>query len=128
MPFDPVINTSVWQKFDDTFKGVGAILILQGGKPVARVLMQHREQLRTWFHVYGFPVVASNWSRGYGYDKHTSTIQDALEKLAKVQPADKPSEAADATRRALVALGPLMEASTWKAVLERSGFDVVSVL
>ena len=72
-----------WQKFDNTFKSVSAYVVMDQDtmQPIAKIALKFPSdgagRVNAYIHIIGMEV-QHGYAGGYGYDKRTASIIDAI--------------------------------------------------
>ena len=72
-----------WQKFDNTFKSVSAYVVMDQDtmQPIAKIALKFPcdgdGRVNAYIHIIGMEV-QHGYAGGYGYDKRTASIIDAI--------------------------------------------------
>lgn len=75
---------NIYDRHRAAFGNVSAFVIMQGGERVASVALKFPRdgagRLYAYVHFFGMPMVRG-FAGGYGYDKRTAAVEDAMKKI-----------------------------------------------
>lgn len=120
----PYDAAPVYARMDAATKGLEAVGLVHQGKAVGRIVTKTSPGMsRAWVQVWGAPVVEGR-ATGYGYDKQSQAVWEACAKLAKLEEAKRPDNAAQVEALCAAVLAPDAHPAGggWKNRIEAAGF------
>lgn len=121
---------AIYDQHSAAFANVSAFVILKDGKKVATVALKFPRdgagRLYAYVHWLGLEMVRG-FAGGYGYDKRSAAVADALGKMPVLYPVDRGLgglSGYDNFRGARLA----MDSDDWTRALERAGFTVLQAV
>lgn len=115
----------IYEQHQAAFRQVSAyVIVSQSGDRIASIAFKFPKdgagRLYCYFHLFGTEMVRGH-ANGYGYDKKSAAVSNALEKL-KVSDGCDPG-----VQKLMVVLqshGSEMDAGNWDNVLRNAGYNV----
>lgn len=118
--------TNIYEQHDAAFANVSAYIVARNGEKFASIAFKYPRdgagRLYAYVHWLGVPMVRG-FAGGYGYDKHSAAVANAIGKMTMNPDQDPQAEskiAHSAFMRALERDG----GEYWNTRLERAGFQV----
>ena len=118
--------TNIYEQHDKAFNRVSAFVVARDGERVATVAIKFpldgASRLDAYVQWLGMPMVRGS-ANGYGYDKRSAAVSNALGKLPALYPIDRGLGGItgyDAFRDARDG----MDSGDWTRALEKAGFTV----
>ena len=123
---------SIYELHKKAFSRVSAFVILEQGERVATVAIKFPAdgagRLWAYFHLIGGPRVRG-FAGGYGYDKRSAAVADAIGKILRhVDACAEYAEAFNARRARLQAYTGAMDSLDWKEAVRAAGFKVLQAV
>ena len=117
--------TKIYDQHKAAFGNVSAYVITnitgaQIGNIAFKLPKDGAGRLYCYFHIHGLEMVRG-FAGGYGYDKRSAAVADAINKFTKIVPLDLHAIK-------LSALTKKMDAGDWKRVLEDAGYNVLQAV
>lgn len=120
------MKPAIYDQHDKAFSRVSAFIVAKDGERVATVAIKFpadgASRLYAYVHWLGVPMVRGA-ANGYGYDKRSAAVADAVRKMPTVPQQfgpDAHQELSAAFRKALDA----NSGDDWTRALEKAGFTV----
>lgn len=112
--------TDIYDQHATAFRQVSAFVVVKDGKRVATVAFKFPKdgasRLYAYVHWVGLQMVRG-CAKGYGYDKRSAAVSDAL---CAIVPKILP----DQTLSAFIGAALEMDSDDWARALEKAGFEV----
>lgn len=112
--------TGIYDQHAAAFRNVSAFIIAKDGERVASVAIKFPKdgasRLYAYVHWNGLAMVRGS-ANGYGYDKRSAAVSDAL---CRIDPAGP----ASAQLNAFVGAALAMDSQDWTRALEAAGFTI----
>lgn len=120
--------TNIYEQHDKAFARVSAFVIARDGERVATVSIKFPAdgagRLYAYVHWLGIEMVRGSAS-GYGYDKRSAAVADALNGVGKLPGESRgPVVAKEAHLPAFMDAANNMDGGDWTRALEKAGFTV----
>lgn len=116
--------TAIYDQHDKAFNRVSAFVVMRDGERVATVAIKFPAdgagRLYAYTHWIGLQMVRG-FANGYGYDKRSAAVADAI---CKIVPEGKASDALNA----FVGSALEMDSQNWTRALEKAGFVVLQAV
>lgn len=121
--------TDIYEQHQKSFAQVSAYVIAdKKGERLGNVAFKFPKdgasRLYCYFHVFGTEMVRGQ-ANGYGYDKKSAAVRDALDKL-KVKDGCDPG--VKKLIHALQTHGPAMDSGNWDNVLRNAGYNILQAV
>lgn len=82
--------TKIYEQFDAAFSHVSAFVLMTDGKQIGKIAFKFPKdgagRLYCYFHFHGAEM-CRGMAGGYGYDKKSAAVQDAIRHLKDYEPA-----------------------------------------
>ena len=116
----------IYEQHDAAFKQVSAFVITKDDEHVATVAIKFPKdgasRLYAYVHWSGLPMVRGS-ATGYGYDKRSAAVADALKRIARPAVENRETEPGMCLCE-FVDTGAAMGGQDWTRALEKAGFTV----
>lgn len=121
--------SGIYDQHAAAFRNVSAFIIAKDGERVASVAIKFPKdgasRLYAYVHWNGLAMVRGSANGyGYGYDKRSAAVSDALCKLRAVNAVFSMDAATNTTGAAFCHAAKGMDAQDWTRALEAAGFTV----
>ena len=118
--------TNIYEQHDKAFNRVSAFVVARDGERVATVAIKFpldgASRLYAYVQWIGMQMVRGS-ANGYGYDKRSSAVSDALGKLPALYPIDRGLGGITGYDAFRDTRGG-MDSGNWTHALEKAGFQV----
>ena len=118
----------IYDQHRAAFANVSAYIVMKNGERIASVAFKYPRngagRLYAYVHVFGTEMVRG-FAGGYGYDKHSAAVEDAIRKAGSTEPGHLRSawlDTVDAIRSAI--LDTNAGGQYWDRRLRDAGYDV----
>lgn len=131
--------SNIYDQHRAAFSNVSAFAIMKGTDRVASVAIKFPRdgagRLYAYVHFFGMPMVRG-FAGGYGYDKRTAAVEDAMKKIDPAYFATKAGEAGEAgeanhweamreeCEKFVAAVSDACDGTDWDTCLTAAGYDV----
>ena len=122
--------STIYDQHDKHFAHVSAYVIAKDGERVATVALRYPKdgagRLHAYVHWLGAPM-SHGWAGGYGYDKGSAAVADAVRRLPAVCKGldpDRTSALTDDAAKAFLAACAAGAGTYWYDALHHVGFTV----
>lgn len=118
--------TQVYERFDAATRNITAQALLFQGKPVGRIIIKHGASATAYVQIWGSSMATAR-ATGYGYDKATQAVMDAIGRLDASEP---PSDSINALAwmRIRSCAQSWQGGTRYATALEQAGFTVCNVI
>jgi len=113
-----------YKKFDAATGNFSAYALLFDGKPVGRIVVKFGAAATTYVQIWGAPMATAR-ATGYGYDKATQAVMDAIGRL---QNDDCPVDECKAFDRIRAVAAQWEGGTRYQTALEQAGFTLATVI
>jgi hypothetical protein len=116
--------TDIYKQHDAAFARTAAYVIAKDGERVGTIAFKYPQDGagRLWVYVHYFGhTMARGYAGGYGYDKASAAVQDAVEKCIKENKKEQQDAGAESFYGPLAAMNGGIE---WADTLRTAGFQV----
>jgi len=115
-----------YSKFDGATSKFSAYALLLDGKPVGRIVIKFGASATAYVQIWGAPMATAR-ATGYGYDKATQAVMDAIGRFDRSE-APQDAEGALAWMR-IQSVAQCWDGGTrYRAALENAGFILATVI
>lgn len=122
--------SAIYDQHDKHFSHVSAYVIVKDGRRVATVALRYprdgASRLHAYVHWLGAPM-SHGWAGGYGYDKGSAAVADAVRRLPAVTEgvdSHRVAELASDDARAFLTACAADAGDHWYDAVRKAGFDV----
>ena len=116
--------TDTYGKFDTATRDISAYALLLDGKPVGRIVIKFGAAATAYVQIWGAPMATAR-ATGYGYDKATQAVMDAIGRL---QNDDCPVDEYKAFDRIRAVAAQWKGGARYQTALENAGFTLATVI
>ena len=117
---------NIYSKFDAATRDFTAQALLFNGQPVGRIVIKFGNAATAFVQIWGSPMATAR-ATGYGYDKASQAVMDAIGKLKKDDfPISQPECKAWDRIRAVAA--DWKGGTRYASALEGAGFTIANVI
>lgn len=116
----------IYSKFDAATREVTAQALLFNGQPVGRIVIKYGNAATAFVQIWGAPMATAR-ATGYGYDKASAAVMDAIGKLAET-PDERDAIACQAFERIKRIASDWKGGTRYASALEAAGFTIANVI
>lgn len=117
--------TDIYDRFDKATREFTAVALVLDGQAVGRIVIKHGAAATAYVQIWGAEMACGR-ATGYGYDKQSAAVIDAVRRLPESTASDATWRTAAEKIKAAFADG--RDGERWTRRLEAVGFAVCNVI
>lgn len=124
--------SDIYDQHKAAFSNVSAFVITKGTDRVATVAIKFPRdgagRLYAYVHFFGMPMVRG-FAGGYGYDKRTAAVEDAMKKIdPQYFAADHWKESREECEKFVAAVSKARDGTDWTDMFRNAGYAVLQAV